>query len=140
MHMHVCTFSINCAPAWHLYSLAQPTSSPQPTQRAGRLLHAATRAPASSAATSSLMQPPEAGLHGGRLSYVAMDDLMHQGVADLLDRLRTEELGLPAMKHGQGYAHYYVHHKTPFTYAFSPCVAPKPRDWGSHIDVVSCLG
>ena len=78
------------------------------------------------------------GMAPCRLSYAAMDDLMHQGVADLLDRLRTEELGLPAMKHGQGYAHYYVHHKTPFTYAFSPCVAPKPKDWGSHIDVVSC--
>ena len=68
-----------------------------------------------------------------------MDDLMHQGVADLLDRLRTEELGLPSMKHEHGYAHYYVHHKTPFTYAFSPFVAPKPKDWGSHIDVVSLI-
>ena len=75
-----------------------------------------------------------------RLSYAAIDDLMHQGVADMQDRLRTEQLGLQPMAAGGGsYAHYYSHHKTPFTYCYSPHVAPKPKDWGKHIDVVRAL-
>ena len=62
---------------------------------------------------------------------------MHQGVSDLYARLRKEQLGLPPMSaNSASYAHYYSHHATPFTYCYSAAVAPKPKDWGRHIDVV----
>ena len=62
---------------------------------------------------------------------------MYQGVSDLFDRLRKEQLNLPPMsKSPESYAHYYSSHKTPFCYCYSGAVAPKPHDWGKHIDVV----
>ncbi|KAK9803534.1 hypothetical protein WJX73_005456 [Symbiochloris irregularis] len=74
-----------------------------------------------------------------RMSYSIIEDMCFQGVSDLLDKLRTEELGLPTMGHlfqiGFGYAHYYTNHKVPFTYAWSEAVAPRPKDWKSYIDV-----
>ena len=75
-----------------------------------------------------------------RLSYAAIDDLMHQGVSDLFDRLRKEQLGLPPMSaDSTSHAHFYSYHRTPFTYCYSAAVAPKPKDWGPHIDVVGPL-
>ncbi|KAG6852494.1 hypothetical protein C0991_011514 [Blastosporella zonata] len=69
------------------------------------------------------------------LSYAVADIFTWQGVGDIVNRLRTQSLGLAplTMRTGPGLLDRL---KVPWTYCMSPALVPKPRDWKNHIDVV----
>ncbi|EOD46266.1 putative glycosyltransferase family 1 protein [Neofusicoccum parvum UCRNP2] len=68
------------------------------------------------------------------VSYALVDMLMWQGLGDVINRFRESELFLAPL--GLGSAAGLVHRlKIPVTYCWSPALLPKPRDWGSAIDV-----
>ncbi|KAK5084156.1 hypothetical protein LTR24_007516 [Lithohypha guttulata] len=68
------------------------------------------------------------------ISYVLVDMLTWQGLGDLINKFRERVLHLepvsiiwaPGM---------LARLKIPWTYCWSPALIPKPRDWGSKIDV-----
>jgi hypothetical protein len=67
-------------------------------------------------------------------SYYIVDTLTWTGLGDLGNSFRTKVLGLPAITStiGQTLLHYS---RVPHAYIWSPNLIPKPRDWGSHIDI-----
>ncbi|KAK9866772.1 hypothetical protein WJX84_010996 [Apatococcus fuscideae] len=70
-----------------------------------------------------------------KLSYMALDDLMFPGVADILEEFRENVLKLDGL-HGQLHTvHQTACSRVPFTYCWSTAVVPKPEDWGYNIDV-----
>eukprot|EP00899_Mesostigma_viride_P020931 jgi/Mesvir1/2883/Mv13959-RA.2 len=71
-----------------------------------------------------------------RVSYFAVDSLVYNGVADMLNRFREETLALPKIRLGEGAASLLHSHRVPFAYCWSPTLVPRPSDWGSHIDVL----
>lgn len=68
------------------------------------------------------------------LSYAIANTLMWVGVADLLNALRTETLGLPPVSLRQGPTLVDAA-EVPFTYLFPESLVPRPDDWGPHVDV-----
>jgi sterol 3beta-glucosyltransferase len=68
------------------------------------------------------------------LSYAVANTLMWVGVADLLNELRTETLGLEpiSLRHGPTLLDAA---EVPFTYLFPESLVPRPDDWGEHVDV-----
>ncbi|KAF9009573.1 hypothetical protein BDQ17DRAFT_1071182 [Cyathus striatus] len=69
------------------------------------------------------------------LSYTVGELLTWEGIGDIINKLRTKQLGLPAlgMCGGAGVVDQF---KVPWTYCMSPSLVPKPDDWKNHIDVV----
>ncbi|KAK9836119.1 hypothetical protein WJX81_002671 [Elliptochloris bilobata] len=68
-----------------------------------------------------------------RMSYRAVEDLTHSGMADILDGFR-KTIGLPSLR-GRGYATAVQDDRVPFMYCFSTHLVPKPKDWGVEIDI-----
>ncbi|KAK5058770.1 hypothetical protein LTR84_011034 [Exophiala bonariae] len=68
------------------------------------------------------------------MSYPLVDLMTWQGLGDLVNRFRTQTLGLEPVSTlwapGQ-----LSRLKVPMTYLWSPGLVPKPRDWGPEIDI-----
>ncbi|KAH8728421.1 hypothetical protein GQ44DRAFT_724420 [Phaeosphaeriaceae sp. PMI808] len=68
------------------------------------------------------------------ISYIMVDILTWQGLGDIINRFRKDNLHLdpisivwaPAM---------LARLKIPFTYCWSPALIPKPKDWNHHISI-----
>ncbi|KAF4869925.1 Sterol 3-beta-glucosyltransferase UGT80B1 [Colletotrichum siamense] len=67
-------------------------------------------------------------------SYAAVEFLTWQGLGDLVNTWRVASLGLEPVPSTEGHRLLEVL-QVPFTYCWSPSLVPKPRDWGSHIDI-----
>ncbi|OHF01558.1 hypothetical protein CORC01_03048 [Colletotrichum orchidophilum] len=67
------------------------------------------------------------------ISYGVVDHMTWQGLGDVINKWRKSlDLEKVAMFDGPMLTKSL---KIPFTYCWSPALVPKPRDWGSHIDV-----
>ncbi|KAH6879854.1 hypothetical protein B0T10DRAFT_540540 [Thelonectria olida] len=67
------------------------------------------------------------------VSYGVVEHLTWQGLGDVVNKWRGRlDLENVAMFDGPMLAEAL---KIPFTYCWSPALVPKPRDWGTHIDV-----
>ncbi|KAF9871324.1 hypothetical protein CkaCkLH20_11245 [Colletotrichum karsti] len=67
------------------------------------------------------------------ISYGVVEHLTWQGLGDVVNKWRSRlDLEHIAMFDGPRLAEAL---KIPFTYCWSPALVPKPKDWGSHIDV-----
>eukprot|EP00029_Vermamoeba_vermiformis_P002685 TRINITY_DN1305_c0_g1_i1.p2 TRINITY_DN1305_c0_g1~~TRINITY_DN1305_c0_g1_i1.p2 ORF type:complete len:1388 (+),score=391.80 TRINITY_DN1305_c0_g1_i1:4484-8647(+) len=66
-------------------------------------------------------------------SFVAMEQGMYQPMRGILNKFRSQVLGLPFL----GITDYRIHsdRHIPFIYCWSPSVLPKPHDWPEYIDV-----
>jgi sterol 3beta-glucosyltransferase len=66
-------------------------------------------------------------------SFVAMEQGMFQPMRSILNKFRSQVLGLPFL----GITDYRIHsdRHIPFLYCWSPSVLPKPHDWPEYIDV-----
>ncbi|KAK9794957.1 hypothetical protein WJX73_003179 [Symbiochloris irregularis] len=71
-----------------------------------------------------------------QLSYVVINELVHDGLLPIIQRFRKKALNLPPLRLGDRGAHSLSVHKIPFAYCWSPAVVPKPLDWFGNIDVV----
>lgn len=68
------------------------------------------------------------------LSYILVDAIMWQGLGDVMNRFRQDELGLEpvSLMWAPGtLARLHI----PHTYCWSPALIPKPKDWAEHIAV-----
>ncbi|XP_020234759.1 sterol 3-beta-glucosyltransferase UGT80A2 [Cajanus cajan] len=71
---------------------------------------------------------------GYRLSYQIVDALIWLGIRDLINEFRKKRLKLKPITYLSG---SYTHPcDVPHGYIWSPHLVPKPKDWGSNIDVV----
>eukprot|EP00003_Mantamonas_plastica_P023843 TRINITY_DN4346_c0_g1_i4.p1 TRINITY_DN4346_c0_g1~~TRINITY_DN4346_c0_g1_i4.p1 ORF type:complete len:780 (+),score=254.06 TRINITY_DN4346_c0_g1_i4:1390-3729(+) len=68
-------------------------------------------------------------------SYIALDAMMWQGIQDMVNEWRYEVLHLPKLKLANAGKSLIHNKRVPYMYCFSQSLLPKPRDWGSHIDV-----
>ncbi|KAF3481144.1 uncharacterized protein GIQ15_03903 [Arthroderma uncinatum] len=68
------------------------------------------------------------------ISYALTEMLTWQGLGDVINRFRERDLGLRPISliSGPGMISRL---RVPYTYCWSSSLLPKPRDWGSHIDV-----
>ncbi|KAF2814137.1 UDP-Glycosyltransferase/glycogen phosphorylase [Mytilinidion resinicola] len=68
------------------------------------------------------------------MSYTLVDMMTWQGLGDITNKFRKETLGLGEIT--QAAATTMLHRlRIPYTYCWSPALIPKPKDWGSHIDI-----
>jgi len=66
-------------------------------------------------------------------SYAVVDRMIWMGLGDMQNKVRQKVMGLPHIYRGASLLHRL---KIPVLYCMSPHLAPKPRDWGPHVDVV----
>ncbi|KAE8396191.1 hypothetical protein BDV23DRAFT_143537 [Aspergillus alliaceus] len=68
------------------------------------------------------------------VSYTAAEVWLWEGIGDLINRLRKEELGLDPLDsvNAPGLLDRL---QIPYTYLWSPELLPKPRDWSDNIDI-----
>lgn len=68
------------------------------------------------------------------ISYAMIELLSWQCLGDVINRFREKCLGLDPTSSiwGPGMLQRL---KVPHTYCWSPCLIPKPRDWGTHISI-----
>lgn len=71
---------------------------------------------------------------GYRLSYNIVDTLIWLGIRDIIKSFRKKKLKLRRISYLSG--HYNSLPEVPYGYIWSPHLIPKPKDWGSKIDVV----
>ncbi|KAL0559049.1 hypothetical protein IC582_003638 [Cucumis melo] len=71
---------------------------------------------------------------GYRLSYNIVDTLIWLGIRDIINSFRKKKLKLRRISYLSG--HYNSLSEVPYGYIWSPHLIPKPKDWGSKIDVV----
>ncbi|XP_031740063.1 sterol 3-beta-glucosyltransferase UGT80A2 isoform X2 [Cucumis sativus] len=71
---------------------------------------------------------------GYRLSYNIVDTLIWLGIRDIINSFRKKKLKLRRISYLSG--HYSSLPEVPYGYIWSPHLIPKPKDWGSKIDVV----
>ena len=55
-------------------------------------------------------------------------------MSDLINEFRKTQLGLPSL-HTRQAIRLMIDERIPFTYCWSPTLVPKPKDWGSHINI-----
>ncbi|KIV89386.1 hypothetical protein, variant 2 [Exophiala mesophila] len=67
-------------------------------------------------------------------SYSIVEMLTWQGLASVTNKFRRETLGLPELSTSAATT-MIERLRVPYTYCWSPALIPKPKDWGSHIDV-----
>ncbi|KAH7311031.1 UDP-glucose,sterol transferase [Rhexocercosporidium sp. MPI-PUGE-AT-0058] len=68
------------------------------------------------------------------MSYTLVDMMTWQGLGDIINKFRKETLDLGIIT--QASAVSMLHRlRIPYTYCWSPALIPKPKDWGSHIDI-----
>uniref|UniRef100_A0A1D1XCL4 sterol 3beta-glucosyltransferase n=1 Tax=Anthurium amnicola TaxID=1678845 RepID=A0A1D1XCL4_9ARAE len=70
---------------------------------------------------------------GYRLSYLVVDLIVWWVIRDLINDFRKKKLKLPPIAYFSTY-HGSISH-LPTGYMWSPHLVPKPRDWGSLVDV-----
>ncbi|KAL3840114.1 hypothetical protein ACJIZ3_024705 [Penstemon smallii] len=68
------------------------------------------------------------------LSYILVDLLIWWGIRGSINEFRKNKLKLPTIAYFSTY-HGSISH-LPTGYMWSPCVVPKPNDWGPLVDVV----
>ncbi|KAI5917397.1 hypothetical protein F4810DRAFT_696485 [Camillea tinctor] len=68
------------------------------------------------------------------LSYGIVEFMTWQGLGDLVNQWREKVLGLEPV-HLTDAPSLLKQLEVPFTYCWSPSLIPKPKDWGSNIDV-----
>ncbi|KAJ3336233.1 hypothetical protein HDU93_003398 [Gonapodya sp. JEL0774] len=70
-----------------------------------------------------------------RVSYEVTEVMTWEGLGDVINEFRREELDLPGLP--VPVAPWLLKNlKVPHSYMWSPNLIPKPSDWGDHIDVV----
>jgi len=69
-------------------------------------------------------------------SYLVVDKFLWLGIQDIVNELRVARLGLSPLRLGEHGGDLLNRHRVPFAKMWSPCLVPKPKDWGPHIDVV----
>lgn len=69
-------------------------------------------------------------------SYLVVDKFLWLGIQDIVNELRVARLGLPPLRLGEHGGDLLNRYRVPFAKMWSPCLVPKPKDWGPHIDVV----
>lgn len=72
------------------------------------------------------------------LSFYSMELLTTEGLIDLTNDFRENTLALDPIHAAWGYK-LMPQLKVPFLYTWSPALIPKPKDWGSHIDISGFL-
>ncbi|CAI9767439.1 unnamed protein product [Fraxinus pennsylvanica] len=70
---------------------------------------------------------------GYRLSYQIVDSLIWLGIRDMINEFRKKKLKLRPVTYLSGSNNSP---DVPYGYIWSPHLVPKPKDWGSKIDVV----
>ncbi|KAM7526641.1 hypothetical protein LguiA_016543 [Lonicera macranthoides] len=70
---------------------------------------------------------------GYRLSYQIVDALIWLGIRDVINDFRKKKLKLRPVTYLSG--SYSSPPDVPYGYIWSPHLVPKPKDWGSNIDV-----
>ncbi|KAL0939913.1 udp- transferase [Colletotrichum truncatum] len=68
------------------------------------------------------------------LSFVMMELLTWQGLGDLINKFRTQTLGLDPISPMWG-CQLLPRLRVPFTFLWSESLIPKPADWDSHINI-----
>lgn len=68
------------------------------------------------------------------MSYILVDMLTWQGLGDVINRFRKASLGLEETSAMRAPT-MLQRLKIPHTYAWSPALIQKPRDWGSAVDI-----
>lgn len=68
------------------------------------------------------------------LSYIVVDLLIWWGIRGLINEFRKKKLNLPPIAYFSTYHGSLSHFPT--GYMWSPHVVPKPKDWGSLVDIV----
>ena len=68
------------------------------------------------------------------LSYALVDIMTWQGLGDLVNKFREKTLGLEAVS-TMWAPGMIARLKVPHTYAWSPTLIPKPKDWGPELDI-----
>lgn len=68
------------------------------------------------------------------LSYHFISFLTWQGLADIINSFRKDNLGLEEVPMAEG-PFLIERLEVPFTYCWSPALLPKPKDWPSRLDV-----
>lgn len=71
---------------------------------------------------------------GYRLSYQIVDSLIWLGIRDMINDLRKKKLKLRPVTYLSG--SHASESNVPHGYIWSPHLVPKPKDWGSKVDVV----
>ncbi|CAL0328576.1 unnamed protein product [Lupinus luteus] len=71
---------------------------------------------------------------GNWLSYVIVDLLIWWGIRGIINDFRKRKLKLAPIAYFSMYRGSISH--LPTSYMWSPCVVPKPNDWGPLVDVV----
>merc|ERR1719265_629963 len=72
------------------------------------------------------------------MTYFAIDHFLYLGMRDMLNDFRLE-LDLEKIRVGEGGAHIVHNHQVPFAYLWSPRFLPRPKDYGSHVDVTGTI-
>ncbi|KAI8799228.1 hypothetical protein BJ742DRAFT_847371 [Cladochytrium replicatum] len=67
-------------------------------------------------------------------SYDVVEMITWQGIGDIINDFRRHTLGLDELYSTNG-PYLLKDLLVPHTYIWSPSLIPKPRDWGSHIDI-----
>jgi sterol 3beta-glucosyltransferase len=85
-------------------------------------------------ATKDYMHPlaPMQNMLENKQSYAVVDKMIWVGLGGIMNEFR-KSIGLQALSQG---ASLVSKLRVPQTYCMSPHLAPKPTDWGPHIDVV----
>lgn len=68
------------------------------------------------------------------MSYPLVELMTWQGLGDLVNKFRVKTLGLEPVNTLWAPGQLY-RLKVPYTYLWSPSLVPKPKDWGSEIDI-----
>lgn len=68
------------------------------------------------------------------VSYPLVDMVVWQGLGDLVNEVRTDQMCLDPVSTVWAVGPTYRMH-VPYTYLWSPGIVPKPEDWGSEIDI-----
>ncbi|KAJ6780273.1 hypothetical protein PWT90_10506 [Aphanocladium album] len=68
------------------------------------------------------------------ISFIMMELLTWQGLGDLISKFRHQKLGLDPISPLWGF-HLLPRLRVPFTYLWSKALIPKPKDWGSYINI-----
>ncbi|OAR01130.1 hypothetical protein LLEC1_07272 [Akanthomyces lecanii] len=68
------------------------------------------------------------------VSFIMMELLTWQGLGDLISKFRHQKLGLDTISPLWGF-HLLPRLRVPFTYLWSKALIPKPKDWGSYINI-----
>ncbi|CAM9274599.1 unnamed protein product, partial [Phaeothamnion confervicola] len=68
-------------------------------------------------------------------SYYAVDEFFWTGVKPYINDARVRLMGMDPIRTGELGAFMTLDNYVPWTFMWSPALAPKPKDWGEHVDV-----